>query len=157
MKSLRDSLNEAIKHQDVIIATDDNIHQIVEDEIDRLGDKADLNHIDVSKVTNMSGVFENLKFNGDISKWDVSNVKTMEAMFRKSSFNGDISKWDVSNVKDMSRMFKQSTFNGDISKWDISKVDNIELMLIDNKLSDKNKEKLIKTWGDDVCMKVGIL
>ena len=29
---------------------------------------------DVSKVTNMSAMFNNSKFDGDISKWNVSNV-----------------------------------------------------------------------------------
>jgi len=41
MKSLRYSLNEAISHQGVIVATDDTIHQIVKDEIKRLGHKVE--------------------------------------------------------------------------------------------------------------------
>jgi len=71
------SSNESKK----IIATDSNIKTIVQNEIKRLGNSANLNHIDVSNVKNMEGVFEYSKFNGDISDWDVSNVKNMKSMF----------------------------------------------------------------------------
>ena len=43
--------------QTKIKATDETIRQIVKDELDRLGHDADLNHIDVSEVTNMDGLF----------------------------------------------------------------------------------------------------
>jgi len=110
---------------EMITATDDTIHQIVHDEIARLGPNADLNHIDVSEVTNMSYVFRNTTFKGDVSCWDVSNVTNMYGMFIRSKFNGDISCWDVSNVTNMSRMFQQSFFNRDVSRWDVSNVDDM--------------------------------
>ena len=109
-----------------IIATDENIREIVKSEINRLGDQADLNHVDVSNVTDMSFMFYESKFNGDISKWDVSKVKNMAGMFTGSEFNGDISGWDVSNVRNMKGLFYYSQFNGDISNWDVS---NVESML----------------------------
>ena len=40
-----------------IKATDETIHDIVRSEIERLGDEADLNHIDVSEVTDMEDLF----------------------------------------------------------------------------------------------------
>ena len=55
----------------------------------------------VSKITDMSFMFENNKFNGDISKWDVSNVTNMDGMFHNSKFKKDISNWNVSNLTDM--------------------------------------------------------
>ena len=147
---LKDVLREAEKvsePRERIIATNDTIRDIVEREIKKYGNNADLNHIDVSRVTDMSylfsmddfnGDFSNITdmsylfymddFNGDISNWNVSNVTDMEKMFCHSEFNGDISKWDVSNVTDMHRMFAGSKFNGDISKWNFNKaVDTTKL------------------------------
>jgi len=105
-----------------IVANNDNIKRIVRDEIKRLGNKTDLNHIDVSGVTNMNNLFSDSIFNGDISKWDVRNVIDMLGMFYESKFNQDISNWDVGNVRNMYGMFSNSKFNQDISKWDVSNV-----------------------------------
>merc|ERR1719155_234458 len=75
---------------------------------------------DVSRVTDMSGIFHGHKtFNADISKWDVRNAITMASMFEgAAAFNGDISNWDVSSCTDMEAMFSgASQFNGDLSRW----------------------------------------
>src|SRR5690554_4084644 len=119
----------------MIVANDENIKEIVHSEIKRLGNKADLNHIDVSQVTNMFSLFEYSEFNGDISKWDVSNVENMNRMFFHSSFNGDISKWDVSNVENMGAMFYYSQFNQDISGWDVSNVKSMRGMFYESKFN----------------------
>ncbi|PPE05677.1 BspA family leucine-rich repeat surface protein [Mesoplasma corruscae] len=88
---------------------------------------------DISKVTNMSRMFENASnFNGDISNWDTSKVTDMSYMFNNaSSFNYDISNWDTSNVIKMTYMFSRAkTFNQNISDWNISKVDKIYCMFM---------------------------
>ena len=52
-------------------------------------------------------MFGNAKlFNADIGNWNVSKVTNMSGMFHGAHcFNQDISKWVVSNVTDMSNMF----------------------------------------------------
>ncbi len=124
-----------------IIATDQDIAQIVKEEIAKHGKNANLNHINVSKITSLERLFFSSPFNGDISEWDVSNVKNMNATFLRSAFNGDISNWDVSNVTTMRSCFNQSQFNGDLSKWNTAKVQNMSRMFMSSPF---NKD--ISSW-----------
>ena len=116
--------------------TKEELKDIIDKLVDEqsIEDVIDLNSIDTSEITDMSGLFHN--FEGivkiDVSKWDVSNVENMDSMF-KGCINLEeiigIEKWDVSNVENMEDMFyKCELFNQDISKWNMSKVTNISGM-----------------------------
>lgn len=117
----RKMLQHIDKIEDIYV-TQNNIKDVIRACMIKYGPAVDLNKLDISSVTDMSGLFEGTGFVGDISQWDVSHVTNMSRMFSLSRFNGDISNWDVSNVTDMSCMFSASVFNGNISKWDVSKV-----------------------------------
>lgn len=60
------------------------------------GIHADLNHIDVTGIKDLSGLFLNKPFEGALEKWDVSNATNMGQMFKGSTFHGDLSGWTFS-------------------------------------------------------------
>ena len=77
----------------------DELKKLIECCIKTLGNKCNLNWIDVSNINNMEGIFYNSTFNGNISKWDVSNVTVMDGMFMMAGkFNQDISKWNIAKA-----------------------------------------------------------
>ena len=86
---------------------------------------------DVSGVTNMNGLFKNMKsFNEDISNWNVSKVTDMSDMFYGcNNFNIDISSWNVNKVTNMKSMFFFcSSFNQNLNSWNTSNVTNMNTM-----------------------------
>ena len=85
-------LNEASKTA-VQPKTKDELKKIIEDTIKEQGFKCDLNFIDTSKITDMSFLFYDTKFNGDISKWDISNVERMDDMICGSPLEGNEPDW----------------------------------------------------------------
>ena len=95
--------------------------------------KIEIGKWDVSKVTNMDGLFRGFEFNEDISGWDVSNVTSMRYMFEyATSFNQPIGEWNVSKVENMGAMFEGATsFNQPIGGWNVSNVKNMHYMFYD--------------------------
>ena len=79
---------------------------------------------DVSKVTNMSNMFENANaFTQDLSDWDTSSLTRLYRIFYTSNANPKVANWDVSRVTSMSEVFSHAySFNQDISSWDVSSV-----------------------------------
>ena len=70
-----------MKKETIIARDKEQLRYLVKTCIDREGDSCDLNHIDTSLITDMSGLFMNESFTGDISGWNVSAVRSMESMF----------------------------------------------------------------------------
>lgn len=152
MKSLNNYIYERLvlskdKHK-IFPTSRKELEDAIAKEIDKNGNNCSLNHIDVSKIDDLSYLFANYKteygynfsdFDGDISNWDTSNVKDMCGIFSKSAFNGDISKWDVGSVENVYDMFYNSNFNGNIDNWkfpDYTK--NINRMFRKSLLNKKN-------------------
>ena len=106
----------------------DELYKILENKLSK--DKnANLNDIDVSKITDMCYYHEDTGYYGlffrldphkiDISEWDVSNVHDMSYMFYEcKNLECDISDWNTNNVEFMRYMFyKCKKFNCNLSKW----------------------------------------
>lgn len=104
------------KYDKYINANDEVIRSIVESEIKHLGVYANLNHILVNDVTDMSCLFRDLNFDGDISQWNVGKVTDMSYMFERSNFNGDISNWNVRNVRKHDHCFDGSPLQNQPNK-----------------------------------------
>ena len=83
----------------------------IEGDVVMLGLEIDLNFLDVSKVTDMSGLFKG---------FDISPTPEKDWHYKMLL---DISQWDVSNVTKMAHMFDGCyLYFGDLSKWDRLKV-----------------------------------
>ncbi len=95
--------------------------------------------IDISEITDLSGLFYNQDCSGDIDftgvdGWDTAHVKDMSYMFYKAGdvVLFDINNWNVSNVENMERMFSKSYyFNKPLHKWDTAHVKNMSYMFAD--------------------------
>jgi surface protein len=114
-----------VREKKIVVRNKQQLDTIVYATIREKGYECNLNFIDVSQVTDMSGLFKGSPFNGDISEWNVSNVTTMNYMFSHSQFtgeNGGIGNWNVSSVNYMDYMFEKCPFNGNVSKWNVSNV-----------------------------------
>jgi surface protein len=133
------------------------LKQLIKETLENDGPDTDLNFIDVSKIDDMSFLFDRLNPGKiDVSSWDVSNVEMMQGMFAHcENFDADLTGWDVSKVKTFRWMFEDckkfkgvglkdwnvknadslgrmfsgcEEFNEDISGWDISDAKNISSM-----------------------------
>ena len=97
-------------------------------------DSIEFINFDTSKVTNMSGMFEDSPKveHLDVSGFDTSNVTDMSRMFAgcQSVTSLDVTSFDTSNVTDMSGMFSgcQSVTSLDVTSFDTSNVTNMSGM-----------------------------
>ena len=103
--------------------------------LDRLSNgDTDLNDIDVTNITDMTGLFKDINIkleyklgHIDIDKWNMINVVNAYGMFEDcTDFEADLSNWNVSNIRDMSYMFMNChKFNSDLSNWNTTNIEHM--------------------------------
>ena len=113
----------------IIVTNRAHLDQLIAQEMKTQGPSCDLNHLDISAMTDLSSLFAKFPtFQGDVSRWNTSNVTNMSYLFANTAFTGDISQWNVSKVQNMSHLFYLSSFSGDVSNWDVSNVTDMNAM-----------------------------
>ena len=152
---------------DEIKATDDNLFDVVVAEVHKQSGKGqsrlhpiNLNHIDVSEITEMSCLFDAVNVEVtlryiDISEWDVGNVERMKWMFcgaEELISVGDLSNWyftdKLNTLRGMFAYCHKLDFIGDISNWNVSNVGNFNRMFKEcrslTNVGNLNKWKIIE-------------
>jgi hypothetical protein len=85
------------------------------------GEEFDLEHVDISKLNTLAGVFINTNKRYDVSSWNVSHIQRFDGCFMRSHFNEPLSSWDVSSAVSLKNMFAYNqAFNQPLDNWDIS-------------------------------------
>jgi surface protein len=110
-------------------------------------DKLDLSELDVSRVTNMGGIFRGVELEElNISGWDTSKVTDMREMFAWSKIRNLIGfeNFRTDSLKHCAGMFNGAAIgNLDISSFDISKCKDSNYMFCGD------QEDFGEYWGDD--------
>ena len=78
--------------------------------LDPTGATCDMHTWDVSRMTDVSGLFKDrTEFNADVSAWDMSSVTNADEMFRNASaFDRDITRWTFAASSQSSAMFRDA-------------------------------------------------
>ena len=122
-------VNSKSKIKDTIKVKDKNqLKTEILKKIMKSNKELDLTDLDVSRLDDLSNVFDNLEYAHkiDVTGWNTSNVKSFKSMFYRLKYLQEViglDTWDVSNVEDMSFMFAGCTNLkniGDLSNWEIN-------------------------------------
>ncbi len=108
----------------------------------------DISGWDVSNVTAMGLMFWRSSFDQPIGAWGAatSKVTVMSGMFQDAPFNQDLSTWDTSSVTQMSGTFRGATnFDQDLSTWDFSQVTVANFFLDDSGMEDVKYDALLNS------------
>ncbi|WP_283605606.1 BspA family leucine-rich repeat surface protein [Lactobacillus gallinarum] len=113
--------------------------------------KFDGTNLDVSNVTNMSGMFTNNHISdlSPLANWNVGHVKDMIYMFASNQISDlkPLTYWNDSNVTDMRYMFYNNQISdlSPLAKWNVGNVKNMSHMFSSNQISDLSP---LANWND---------
>ena len=113
-------------------------------------DMLDLNDIDISKITDLSYLFENIKpIKVDMNNWDVSHVTDIHGLFWANNIVEEIhiENWDVHNIESVYGAFYFCTNikKLNLDNWEFEKCTEFNLMF-------KGCEKLDTHFTDNWTM-----
>ena len=117
------SAGDVLRQEDLITTNEDLRNRIYELYKEQgKGDTLDVSSLtNAIKCDDFSSIFQGyaaVKQIIGLEKWDVSKVTNMRGMFWGcKNFNSDLSKWDVSNVNDMKDMFNDCKSLKQIPLW----------------------------------------
>ena len=114
-------------------------------------------NLDVSNVTDMSGMFlsNQIKDLSSLANWKVDNVTDMSVMFstNKISNLSPLANWKTDNVTDMHVMFSFNQISNlsPLANWKVNNVKNMSGMFLSNQIKDLSS---LANWNVD---NVGIM
>ena len=128
----------------------EHLKEMVRFEMNAHGNACDLNHIDVSGITDFTMLFASSMFQGNVSRWNVGQGRTFQGMFEGSHFNGDVSNWDMGCAERLENMFANGLFAGDVSRWNVKNVSNVAGMFLNAPFDgDLSAWQLSLAWFSD--------
>ena len=104
--------------------------------------KFDGSNLDLSNVTNMSGMFQDNSISDltGLDNWDTSKVTNMSYMFDHTSISDltPLANWNTSKVTDMSSMFAHTSVSDltPLANWNVSNVTSMYEMFDSTSISD---------------------
>jgi hypothetical protein len=90
-----------------------------------------------------------------LNNWDVSKVTDMHGMFKNAGvFNQPLNSWDVSKVTDMHDMFMDAkAFDQDLSNWNPVSLNDGNRFILRTNLSVENNDKILLSWIEKLPIK----
>ena len=97
MKSFKQHIFEKLKVSKHTLTlfpkTKEELLKMITDEISKNGNECSLNHIDVSRITDMSQLFFTSKFNQNIDNWKPKQRALRRNMFKDSPLENNLPIW----------------------------------------------------------------
>lgn len=108
--------------------------------------KGDVSQWDISKVRDMSGMFENVKtLNSNFGTWNTKNMRRIDDMFKGTSFAGDLSNWNTNYLVSANGTFELAGDVKGIDKWNITSLRNMDRIF--KGVSISNMDDILLSWA----------
>lgn len=76
-----------MKREIIVAKNKEHLRELILQDIYLYGNDCDLNYIDVSQITDISGIFNHSEFKGDLENWQPYNLQSSIALSNSSVFS----------------------------------------------------------------------